>query len=553
MPRHAVAPKPKKKTAAWSDLPADYLPGEGVVWLVVGGRGGAGITVRRGQSLKTQELPARLSHGARIEQVDLEGDRLRYRRLTGDGPDFGWVSLSYKGAPLLKIDDIPCEDVIPQPTHPPLGKKPPNPIPGSKAQRPAYWRKDLPEESADWTSLESSLFVQSGGWYHPGEMAKMRREPADGRVSVVTPTSEARQTFHEQLCACFLAQDWPDKELIVIESFAHFTSQRFTSEARRPGSVVTHIPFKGELSIGLKRNMGVHLASGKYVVQFDDDDLYAPSYISKMIKHMESNNLAALTLGTWYNCELHKGTFGFVDPESFRPFNYPDVKGTALEAESERVMQEAKEARRRSVDPIVYGYGFSYAYLRDTAYAYPFPDVSMSEDYEFMRRLRCELGDGRVGLLQDHDGICLHLLHRHNSAGSDSDREATSEEVEGLEVRGLDIVDARLQLVLVGVNHQQAGFVLEAMRELVSEPPLQRRIFDFHSHRHTSAELSTFLREHVYLRVCGKVNVPREGIWPEVLFEKLELCCKGDAELQSSLEHLQKLLKSPPIAPPPWA
>lgn len=540
MPQRAGARRSKAETAPWSDLPADYVQGEGIVWIVVGGRGGAGITARRGQSLKSPELPARLAHGARVEQVELDGDRLRYRKLSGDGPDFGWVSLSYKGGRLLKRDDTPREATPPPPPQSTRQQPPDALLAAKRSRRPAHWKGELPAESADWTPLENALFVLSGGWYNPSEMGKRRREPANDRVSVVTPTSEARQGFHEQLWACFLAQDYPDIELIIIETYDNFTSQLFAKESKREGSNVLHISFRGDLTIGLKRNMGVHLASGKYIVQFDDDDLYAPRYVSRMVGHMQANHLAALTLGSWHNCELLSGKFGFVDPEVFRPYDIPRAEDGG--PSSEEAAREAREARRRQIDPIVYGYGFSYAYLREAAYARPFPDVSMSEDYEFMRRLRFELGEERVGLVPDREGLCLHVLHLRNSSGSDSDREVLAEEVEGLEVCALDVIDPRLQLLLVGVKREQAPDVLAALKQVLAEPGVRYRLAEFHAKSHSLTGRATFLHDCVYSRVSTQVSVPSTGIWPSLLMEKLEACCSGDAELGAALKQQQAIL-----------
>ena len=40
-----------------------------------------------------------------------------------------------------------------------------------------------------------------------------------GRVSVVTPTTASRARFHPQLWQCFVDQSWPDKELVVVETY----------------------------------------------------------------------------------------------------------------------------------------------------------------------------------------------------------------------------------------------------------------------------------------------------------------------------------------------
>lgn len=75
--------------------------GESPLWEVVGGGKAGGITVRKGEGLKTAEL-GRLSTGAKVKQLALKGERLHYEKLEGEGPDFGWVSLTFKGADLVK-------------------------------------------------------------------------------------------------------------------------------------------------------------------------------------------------------------------------------------------------------------------------------------------------------------------------------------------------------------------------------------------------------------------------------------------------------------------
>mmetsp|Transcript_37630 Transcript_37630/g.75794 ORF Transcript_37630/g.75794 Transcript_37630/m.75794 type:complete len:358 (-) Transcript_37630:150-1223(-) len=89
------------KLVGSSDEALDDVMGEqGTVWKVVAG-GDKGIVVRSGRNLNSPELP-RLSKGARVEEVELFGERLHYRKLEGTGPDWGWVSLTSKGARLLR-------------------------------------------------------------------------------------------------------------------------------------------------------------------------------------------------------------------------------------------------------------------------------------------------------------------------------------------------------------------------------------------------------------------------------------------------------------------
>lgn len=75
---------------------------ERMVWLVVGGEATGGIVVREGKSLQSAQCSMRLQTGARVEQVEMEGDRVQYRKLFGAGPDAGWVSRAVQGKELLQ-------------------------------------------------------------------------------------------------------------------------------------------------------------------------------------------------------------------------------------------------------------------------------------------------------------------------------------------------------------------------------------------------------------------------------------------------------------------
>ena len=58
------------------------------------------------------------------------------------------------------------------------------------------------------------------------------RAEVRGRVSVVTPTTASRARFHPQLWQCFLDQSWPDKELVVVETYHDQPSEFFQHIAR---------------------------------------------------------------------------------------------------------------------------------------------------------------------------------------------------------------------------------------------------------------------------------------------------------------------------------
>merc|ERR1712003_619148 len=84
---------------------AKEISKRGREWLVVGGGAAGGIIARRAESMKSPEFPVRLATGARIEEISLVNNRLHYKKLSGDGPDFGWVSLTYNGTNLVEPKD----------------------------------------------------------------------------------------------------------------------------------------------------------------------------------------------------------------------------------------------------------------------------------------------------------------------------------------------------------------------------------------------------------------------------------------------------------------
>lgn len=269
----------------------------------------------------------------------------------------------------------------------------------------------LPPGAERWTRFEKDLFVLSGGSYSPDEMARRRRIPRHlatgsstevmGRVSVVTPSMCSRQHFHEMLWASFEAQTWKDKELIVVESYEDEPSA-FLAQKAKEDSRLVHVCFQrseGEdFSVGLKRDMTLHLASGEFIVNFDDDDIYAPTYITKMVTEMCARRLQGLTLSSWYNYFVTTGAVGYADPRK------------VWEEPVEDMSQEA-------MDDVLFGYGFSYVHRRRPALALPYPNVGFAEDAPFFLGLRKALGNEKIGLKHDTEGLCMHLVHRANSAG----------------------------------------------------------------------------------------------------------------------------------------
>lgn len=67
------------------------------IWEVVGGEEKGGILVRQGKDTGSAQAPSRLSYRALVRKLELDGERLQFRRLTGSGPETGWVSTRLAG------------------------------------------------------------------------------------------------------------------------------------------------------------------------------------------------------------------------------------------------------------------------------------------------------------------------------------------------------------------------------------------------------------------------------------------------------------------------
>mmetsp|Transcript_104108 Transcript_104108/g.333826 ORF Transcript_104108/g.333826 Transcript_104108/m.333826 type:complete len:653 (-) Transcript_104108:432-2390(-) len=78
-----------------------------VFWEVRGGAETGGIIVRSGRQLSASQLPQRLSCGAVVRELEMDGSRLRYKLETGVGPDSGWVSIRISTAELLVKAEAP--------------------------------------------------------------------------------------------------------------------------------------------------------------------------------------------------------------------------------------------------------------------------------------------------------------------------------------------------------------------------------------------------------------------------------------------------------------
>eukprot|EP00931_Biecheleriopsis_adriatica_P071686 TRINITY_DN45573_c0_g1_i1.p1 TRINITY_DN45573_c0_g1~~TRINITY_DN45573_c0_g1_i1.p1 ORF type:complete len:362 (-),score=48.84 TRINITY_DN45573_c0_g1_i1:12-1097(-) len=84
------------------------------IWEVIGGSSTGGIIVRQGVSLKSPESSdGRLATGSLVEELNLQGERLQFRKITGSGPGDGWVSRTLHGKDLvIRANETPSHSTL---------------------------------------------------------------------------------------------------------------------------------------------------------------------------------------------------------------------------------------------------------------------------------------------------------------------------------------------------------------------------------------------------------------------------------------------------------
>lgn len=101
------------------------------------------------------------------------------------------------------------------------------------------------------------------------------------RISCIMPTNYKRRPFVEQAIRYFHQQDYPNKELLVIDeyddAYGGVYALAYGVRHVRYVNIDTDVP----LSIGAKRNLACSLAKGGIICHWDDDDIYRPNRLSR--------------------------------------------------------------------------------------------------------------------------------------------------------------------------------------------------------------------------------------------------------------------------------
>ena len=214
-------------------------------------------------------------------------------------------------------------------------------------------------------------------------------------VSCIMPT-RGRRGFALQAARYFLAQDYPNRELVVVEDGPPQLAAVLPDDPRirlvpaappprlrpNPPSPPSGLRADRPASIGALRNVGVAAAAGDLVVLWDDDDWHGPTRIS--------DQLAPLLTGA-------ADMTGLAGVPWFEPAGW-------------RCWQVSSTTEQTLLRCGVYG--GTVAFRRALWEHAPFPDRSLAEDAEFLDR--AVRGGARLHRI-DGRGRYVYVRHDGNS------------------------------------------------------------------------------------------------------------------------------------------
>jgi O-antigen biosynthesis protein len=220
----------------------------------------------------------------------------------------------------------------------------------------------------------------------PPERAAIRAAtpPADPvpLVSCIMPTRD-RVDFALQAARYFLRQDYPNKELVILDDGAGDLEGRLAEAGLDEERGIRYVHCAAGLRLGAKRNRAVELARGDIIAQWDDDDWHAPARLSRQVAPLLRGEADITALDAGVICELGPWRFWRCSDAFHRKLFVEDVHGGTLVYRREVWQKLAR-----------------------------YPDRTVAEDALFLRRA-VSMG-ARLRRLRN-DGLYMYVRHGRNA------------------------------------------------------------------------------------------------------------------------------------------
>jgi glycosyltransferase involved in cell wall biosynthesis len=191
-------------------------------------------------------------------------------------------------------------------------------------------------------------------------------------VSCITPTAN-REKFLPLAIGYFLSQDYKNAEMIIIDDGKYSLKDTIPTHDR-----IKYYYFPEKIgTIGTKRNLACEKSVGEIIIHWDDDDYYAPDWISRQVDAHYNSGADITGLNT-----VH-----FYSPTVDRKWTYQD-----LDLEKPWLC------------------GATMAYKKTLWEGHQFIDLQVGEDYDFVWN-----AGGKIFALDYSDGF-FSILHAHNTS-----------------------------------------------------------------------------------------------------------------------------------------
>lgn len=185
------------------------------------------------------------------------------------------------------------------------------------------------------------------------------------RVSCLLLTKNRRE-FLRRAVRYFIDQTYPNKELIVVaDSFSDIEGCVPVSSSI---SVLYHPGCIGE-----KRNAGCHIARGKYIAVWDDDDWQHPDRIATQVRLLEAG--AHITGNP--RARFHDLTSG---------------------------------RQLRYANPATLLVGSTIMFRKEDWLEHPYPEIQVQEDSQFISKFSA------AGIARDSTDLTIPFIHSHNTS-----------------------------------------------------------------------------------------------------------------------------------------
>jgi len=99
-----------------------------------------------------------------------------------------------------------------------------------------------------------------------------------------------RRAFVPMAIKCFLAQDYPEIELIIVDDGTDRVADLIPNDPR-----IRYVPLEAKIKLGLKRNYANEQSKGEFIINWDDDDWSSPLRVTRQVQPMIDNPLIELT------------------------------------------------------------------------------------------------------------------------------------------------------------------------------------------------------------------------------------------------------------------